>query len=61
MLVHAEGGDRFFSAWGRTWACRMQNAHGHVLGHVRDLGKSSSDPNVRIYQLTNARAITPTV
>jgi hypothetical protein len=28
----------------------MQNAQGHVLGHVRDLGKSSSDPSVRIYQ-----------
>ena len=27
-----------------------QNAHGHVLGHVRDLGLASSDPNVRIYQ-----------
>lgn len=27
-----------------------QNAHGHVLGHVRDAGLSSADPNVRIYQ-----------
>ena len=27
-----------------------QNAQGHVLGHVRDIGLSSSDPNVRIYQ-----------
>jgi hypothetical protein len=27
-----------------------QNAQGHVLGHVRDLGLSSTDPNVRIYQ-----------
>ena len=27
-----------------------QNAQGHVLGHVRDVGLSSSDPNVRIYQ-----------
>jgi hypothetical protein len=27
-----------------------QNAQGHVLGHVRDLGLSSADPNVRIYQ-----------
>jgi Taurine catabolism dioxygenase TauD, TfdA family len=33
---------------------RSQNAQGHVLGHVRDLGVSSSDPNVRIYQ-TNER------
>ena len=29
---------------------RMQNAHGHLLGHVRDLGRSSDDPNTRIYQ-----------
>ena len=29
---------------------RMQNAQGHLLGHVRDLGRSSKDPNTRIYQ-----------
>jgi Taurine catabolism dioxygenase TauD, TfdA family len=29
---------------------RMQNADGHLLGHVRDLGRSSLDPNARIYQ-----------
>lgn len=29
---------------------RMQNADGHLLGHVRDLGRSSQDPNTRIYQ-----------
>ena len=29
---------------------RMQNAQGHLLGHVRDLGRSSYDPNTRIYQ-----------
>jgi hypothetical protein len=29
---------------------RTQNAQGHVLGHVRDLGRSSTDPNARIYQ-----------
>jgi len=28
----------------------MQNAGGHLLGHVRDLGRSSMDPNARIYQ-----------
>src|SRR5215213_1738132 len=33
---------------------RMQNAEGHLLGHVRDLGRSSHDPNTRIYQ-TNER------
>ena len=29
-----------------------QNAKGHVLGHVRDLGYDHSDPSVRIYQTT---------
>jgi hypothetical protein len=29
---------------------RMQNAAGHLLGHVMDLGRSSLDPNARIYQ-----------
>ena len=29
---------------------RMQNAAGHLLGHVKDLGRSSLDPNTRIYQ-----------
>ena len=29
---------------------RMQNAEGHLIGHVRDLGRSSTDPNTRIYQ-----------
>lgn len=29
---------------------RMQNAEGHLLGHVKDFGRSSDDPNTRIYQ-----------
>src|SRR5215471_1859550 len=29
---------------------RSQNAAGHLLGHVTDLGRTSVDPNVRIYQ-----------
>ncbi len=29
---------------------RSQNAKGHLLGHVKDLGLASADPNVRIYQ-----------
>ena len=29
---------------------RMQNAEGHLLGHVKDLGLSSDDPHTRIYQ-----------
>jgi hypothetical protein len=29
---------------------RSQNAKGHLLGHVKDLGLKISDPNVRYYQ-----------
>jgi len=29
---------------------RSQNAQGHVLGHVRDMGADARDPSVRIYQ-----------
>jgi hypothetical protein len=29
---------------------RSQNASGHLLGHVRNMGKDSRDPNVRLYQ-----------
>lgn len=31
---------------------RSQNGAGHLLGHVRDLGLSTDDPRVRIYQTT---------
>jgi len=31
-------------------ALRPQNAQGHVLGHVKDLGRSSDDPTARLYQ-----------
>jgi hypothetical protein len=33
-------------------SARSQNAKGHLLGHVRDLGLSTSNPNVRTYQTT---------
>lgn len=29
---------------------RSQNAQGHILGHVRDIGADATDPNSRIYQ-----------
>ena len=40
----------FFGIGTHLGSARSQNAQGHVLGHVRDLGRSSADPNVRIYQ-----------
>ena len=40
----------FLIIGGQLGTLRMQNAAGHLLGHVRDLGRSSEDPNTRIYQ-----------
>jgi hypothetical protein len=31
-------------------SARSQNAMGHILGHVRDVGADAKDPNTRIYQ-----------
>lgn len=35
-------------------SARSQNANGHILGHVRDIGADADAPDSRIYQ-TNAR------
>ncbi len=44
----------FYGVGAHLGHARMQNAMGHVLGHVCDLKVRSDDPNVRIYQ-TNER------
>ncbi len=44
----------FYGLGAHLGNARMQNAKGHVLGHVCDLNMRSDDPNVRIYQ-TNER------
>jgi hypothetical protein len=38
-------------------ALKSQNAEGHVLGHVKDLGKDYDDPMVRGYQTAAAMGI----
>lgn len=45
-----EAATAFFGLGTHLGHARSQNAKGHVLGHVRDLGLRSDDPNVRIYQ-----------
>ncbi len=40
----------FFGLGAHLGSARSQNARGHALGHVKDLGRQSSDPNARIYQ-----------
>ena len=44
----------FYGVGAHLGNARMQNARGHVLGHVCDLNMHSNEPNVRIYQ-TNDR------
>lgn len=44
----------FFGLGSHIGHARSQNGKGHILGHVQDLGLSSDQPNVRIYQ-TNER------
>jgi hypothetical protein len=46
----AEAATLFMGVGAHLGHARSQNAKGHVLGHVCDLGLSSADPNVRIYQ-----------
>lgn len=45
-----EAAEAFLAIGAQLGNLRMQNAAGHLLGHVRDLGRSSDDPNTRIYQ-----------
>lgn len=40
----------FYGLGTHLGSARPQNAQGHLLGHVKDLGLSSDDPNIRIYQ-----------
>ena len=40
----------FYGLGAHLGAPRPQNAQGHLLGHVRDIGLRVDDPNVRIYQ-----------
>ncbi|MCH7822159.1 MAG: TauD/TfdA family dioxygenase [Proteobacteria bacterium] len=40
----------FYGIGAHLGYARMQNASGHVLGHVCDLNKHSDEPSVRIYQ-----------
>ncbi len=37
-------------------SARSQNAQGHILGHVRNTGASSKDPNTRIYQTSERQS-----
>src|SRR6266851_3458598 len=40
-----------FFGLGLHWgSLRSQNRRGHLLGHVKDLGLSSQDPSIRVYQ-----------
>ena len=40
----------FFGLGSHLGTARSQNAAGHILGHVRNVGKASTDTDARIYQ-----------
>ena len=48
----AESAAAYWGIGSYIGSARSQNAKGHVLGHVRDLGLATEDPNVRTYQTT---------
>ncbi len=54
QLDHRTVAIAFFIFGGLIGRPRSQNAAGHLLGHVRDVGADLADPGTRIYQ-TNER------
>jgi hypothetical protein len=49
-LSRAEAAAAFLGLGAHWGAARPQNGAGHILGHVRDLGRSGDDPTARLYQ-----------
>ena len=49
-MTRREAAIAFFGLGAHMGRARAQNAAGHLLGHVADLGLSSRNPHVRIYQ-----------
>jgi len=53
-LTRAENAAAFLGIGAHLGAARPQNAMGHLLGHVKNVGRSGNDPTARLYQ-TNER------
>jgi alpha-ketoglutarate-dependent taurine dioxygenase len=53
-MTRAEAAAAFCGIGAHLGLARSQNAKGHILGHVTDLGRDPNDPTARIYQ-THAR------
>ena len=49
-LSRAEAAAVFCGIGSHLGSARSQNAQGHILGHVRDVGADPNDANTRIYQ-----------
>lgn len=49
-LSRRENAAAFLGLGAHLGAFRPQNAKGHILGHVKDLGRSGDDPTARLYQ-----------
>jgi hypothetical protein len=52
----AQSAHAFLALGARIGSARSQNAAGHLLGHVKDLGLESRDPAVRIYQTSERQS-----
>jgi hypothetical protein len=50
MLDRRQCAAAFLGVGAHLGAARPQNAKGHILGHVKDLGRSAADPTARLYQ-----------
>jgi hypothetical protein len=53
-LTRAENAAAFMGIGALLGSPRPQNAMGHLLGHVKNVGRSGNDPTARLYQ-TNER------
>jgi Taurine catabolism dioxygenase TauD, TfdA family len=49
-LSRRENAAAFLGIGAHLGVFRPQNAKGHILGHVKDLGRSGDDPTARLYQ-----------
>ena len=56
LPVETYSGDMRATIFCGIGRARSQNAAGHLLGHVRDVGADINDPNTRIYQTTSRQS-----
>ncbi|MEM0977872.1 MAG: TauD/TfdA family dioxygenase [Pseudomonadota bacterium] len=55
-LTLEEAATIFCGVGAHLGSARSQNAAGHILGHVRDVGADANNPNTRIYQTSERQS-----